>query len=75
MNKNDALGGDSPLSESDREDIGKVGEADFEETKRKILKPYVEWIGDRDRVTQFLVVFVCIPLSLGFFISNLYVSR
>ena len=28
--------------------------------------PYVKWISERDRASQFILVFIAIPLSLGF---------
>ena len=28
--------------------------------------PYVEWIGSRHKASQFVIVFIAIPFSLGF---------
>lgn len=66
LSEQDVKGGETQLSEQIARGIENDGEGDFKKTKQKILKPYVEWISNQDRASQFIIVFVAIPFSLGF---------
>ena len=64
VNSNLGLDDNTSLKEKEVDRDGEV--ASFDDAKQEILEPYIKWIGDQNKITQILIIFIFIPFLLSF---------